>query len=302
MKRFLLFFIFSVVVYNVYPEPYTEYLDTAEIYFEQGRYHEAYQSANAAREINPNSARAHLILGVASIRLGNRDESVNYLYRVIELDNTHAHAYSGLGRFYFDMGNLEKALVKFNLAIYHAPEVHQQYALRGILHAAMQNFGNAFADFNKAIELSPNNTDNFHNRGRLFMQLGQYENALQDFDEAIRLNSEQAVSFFLRGVLHARLRQYNEALADYSRAIQLDGNNYDAHNGRGAAYFNTGRYYEALEDFNSAIRINPNSRTAHLFRGAVYQRLAEMTTNVTRRIVYSHRASDDFETASRLEN
>ncbi len=116
-----------------------------------------------------------------------------------------AIAHCGLGQVYHRMGQDERAIVEYNLAIRINPLDPNSHAGRGDAYAALDQVGPALADYDEAIRLAPNHAHAIASRGEALARLGETARALADFDRAIRIDPGSARARRLRGALLSRL-------------------------------------------------------------------------------------------------
>ena len=82
--------------------------------------------------LNTRAAPAHQLLGLVALERDRPDESIPYLRRALALCPDLVHLHNGLGRCYYLLGELDRALQSYNTAIFLQP-------------------GYAFAHFNRAL-------------------------------------------------------------------------------------------------------------------------------------------------------
>jgi len=82
--------------------------------------------------LNTRAAPAHQLLGLVALERDRPDESIPYLRRALALCPDLVHSHNGLGRCYYLLGELDRALQSYNTAIFLQP-------------------GYAFAHFNRAL-------------------------------------------------------------------------------------------------------------------------------------------------------
>ena len=83
------------------------------------------------------------------------NEALNAYKKAVIQNPNLIHAQRGTARTLMQLGQNEKALIKFNEVINIEPEFGASYANRGILHDRMENYELAIADYKKALQLNP---------------------------------------------------------------------------------------------------------------------------------------------------
>jgi tetratricopeptide (TPR) repeat protein len=96
----------------------------------------------------------------------------------------------------------------------HAPTDAAGYARRGAASAARHDFAAALVDLDRACELAPQVADNFALRGDIQQALKHEPQAVQDYETALRLAPEHVEPRVRLAWLHTQGKQRELALAD----------------------------------------------------------------------------------------
>lgn len=122
------------------PEPGLEGKDF-DFYLRQGisslsrsDYESALEQFNKAIALNPNSARAHNLRGVAFFQLKNFKDAEEQFQNAVALDASYAEAYNNLGSIFFAKRQFDKAIDMFKKALSLSPDsVSALYSLGTLL-------------------------------------------------------------------------------------------------------------------------------------------------------------------------
>jgi hypothetical protein len=117
---------------NATGSTWLDWLKQAERLFDQKQYDEAATLAERVLQPNPACAAAHQVLGLVASERGRPQEAIPRLARAVALQNDLVPSHNGLGRCYFLLGDLARALHHLNTALSLQPE-------------------HAFAHFNRAM-------------------------------------------------------------------------------------------------------------------------------------------------------
>ncbi len=194
---------------------------------------------------------------------GNKETSIEYYNKAIELNPEHAYAYNNRGNAYRNLKEYEKAIRDYDKAIELNPEDAMAYNNRGVAYGNLKDYEQAISDYDKAIELNPEHATAYNNRGLAYGNLKDYEQAISDYNKAIELNPEDATAYNNRGVAYGNLKDYEKAISDYNKAIELNPEYAHAYNNRGVAYYDLKEYGVAISDYNKAIELNPEDVYAY---------------------------------------
>ena len=206
---------------------------------------------------------------------GKYQNAIDSATQAIKLDNTLAVAYNIRGNAYYSLGQYERAIEDCNKALELNPKNDMAYNNRGGAYALLGQYKRAIEDYNKAIELNPKNDKAYNNRGNIYAELGQNEKAIQDFNKAIEINPKLSEAYYNRGNAYYDLKQNERAIQDYNKAIELNPKDYMAYNNRGVAYNMLKQYKQAIADFTKAIELNPTYVKTYRNRGDCYKALGD---------------------------
>jgi tetratricopeptide (TPR) repeat protein len=222
---------------------------------------------------------------------------------------SHNGAYV-FGLFFFNTGDLGKALEWFGISLALNPDFRQALAARGIvlhqlerpqealsafedlcqrdpqdpqaLHMSgviLQGLGrleDALAAYEEALRIKPDLCDSLVNKGVVLDAMGRLEVALAAFDKVADLRPEDAINLFNRGSVLQKLGRYDEALAAYEAARRGGEPNPEVEVNRGNVLQNLGRFAEALACYDAAVNLRPRYAQAHYNRGLALQRLRQL--------------------------
>jgi eukaryotic-like serine/threonine-protein kinase len=160
----------------------------AELLHHAGRHDEALAACDAALEIAPRYARAHLL-------------RIQVLLAQKRFDDL---------------------LRSCDVALESAKPSAELYALRGLAKDALEDFPGAIADYTLSLSLSlpAERPRLLRRRGWSYLADEAYRPAVHDFEEAIRLAPTDADAYCGRGLVRARLGQYCDAVSDAQEALK----------------------------------------------------------------------------------
>lgn len=149
----------------------------------------------------------------------------------------------------------------------------QLYANRGESRQRMGEHEKALADFDVAVEQNKSNPEFFALCGQSFLALGRHNDALAVYDAAIRLDGKRAASFRGRGQTYQAMNRLQDAIKDYLAASDLDTTDGEPINDAGCCLYRLGEYQLAANAFDLAIQRNGQTAQYHSNRGDSYVEL-----------------------------
>jgi len=186
------------------------------------------------------------------------------------------NAYLNRGLAYKMMGDHDRALKEYNIAISLAPKSPLCYINRSAVYLETGRFDLALADASRAIALNPKAVLGYYNRATALWKLGKAREALPDFAKAIALDPKYGPAYNNRAMAEISLDGYDAAIADASMAIKLvppSGSKADHAlplGTRADAYRGKKDYANAIKDLSAAIALEPKPLYFSI-RSAVYE-------------------------------
>jgi type IV pilus assembly protein PilF len=217
----------------------------------------AFQSLFKAIEIDPNNAKAHLLLG--TMFLLQRDDNPkdydqkaeHHLRQVLEIqasDNRQSEeslvpdARNGLGVLYIHQKRYPEAVVELQKAVgdLFNRGAYMAWGNLGWAYLEQENYPKAIEALIRSVRLHPRFCVGYYRLGTAYLKSKAYQQAEQVLTQAIEAD-ERCKTFqdawHLRGEARMNLGMRDDAHADFERCVELDANN--------EAGKSCGRYLEA---------------------------------------------------------
>jgi len=178
---------------------------------------------------SPNKERPYLNRGYA---YGNRkqwDSAIADFTKVNEIrPKYHAAAYYNLGIAYWTIGQKDKSMENYSLAI----------------------------------ATDPKYTEAYYGRGVCYYYLNQYDKAIDDYTKALTINPNFGIIYFNRAITYANQQRWTEAIADYTKAISFNQNDFNLYYNRAVVYGNINQWDKAVTDLRKVLELNPGNKSA----------------------------------------
>jgi len=204
---------------------------------------------------NPD-ALAAFNQGMEQLQQENFKDAIALFSQAVEVDNTFAAAYVGLGEALLKLEDYEAAIQRYSEALNYDQNIALAYNGRGECHQEMGNIELAINDFNSAFELDRNDPRIAANLGDVLINyVRDAKRAIQALTTAIDGDPENAEAYRNRGMAHAQLKELDEAIADVGKSIELDGENYESHMTLASIYLFEEDLPMAVEAVSRAIEV-----------------------------------------------
>jgi tetratricopeptide (TPR) repeat protein len=174
---------------------------------------------------NPNSAEAHLVLGVAYRALGGQEfvsEAVAEFRQAAALDPKLVEARIYLAHTYRDLGRLEPARQELEAANTALPNNAQILALLGDVERQMGHSDRALELIGQALEVEPKFAQARYYRGMAYFDVGKTKEAIADWEEVLKSGARVADVFLSLGRAYIEAERYADAAEILSQGTHVD--------------------------------------------------------------------------------
>jgi tetratricopeptide (TPR) repeat protein len=144
--------------------------------------------------------------------------AITDLEQALELDK-QAHYYYARAQNYYDLGELDKALISTARALRRNRQHHLAFGLLGVNFARRADYKRSLAAYNKAVKLQPEYLYAYLGRAAVHLAQGRDEEAFKDYDHAVRIGSNDYSPYYNRGDAYWRRGMREDALADFRRSL-----------------------------------------------------------------------------------
>jgi len=212
----------------------------AELFSRTDRVEEDVKELKQILAVDPRSAEAHALLGIAYRTQGTPEligESVAEFRQALELDSRMAAVRFYLARVYVDLGRPARAREELETAVARVPGNPEVLGLLGETERQLKNPA-------RAVELTR---------------------------QALQADQSLAQARYYLGLALFDLGRRDEAIKELERVVQSGANVVDPYLALGTAYLEAGRTAEALKALGEATRIDPARPEPHIQLARAYR-------------------------------
>jgi len=254
----------------------TSSLARAATLTQNGDFTAAESRARAVIAADPDSAKAHYLLGYILNRESRASESLAEYTAAARLQTPTANDLAIVALDYVLLKDYPDADTWLSKATAWQPSNALYWYYLGRVKYGLNAFADAIATFTKALALEPRNVRDEYNIGLCLEGLGHFDQA----EKAYRLSlqwqqdalSQDAQPFYDLGVLLARENRAEEALPYLKKAAVLDGRNPAIREKLGMIEDTLKKLPEAQSDLEIAVSLAPHSAALHFQLGRIYQK------------------------------
>jgi len=216
-----------------------------------------YRNASAAFGIvimnEPENAQGYLEKGLATLELGDVNESVAILKKAVSLKPNDPLYLKNFGRSLLLEGNLAEALKNYDLALKYVTSKEEEGEVLYLKSIALDMTGDkegAYASIVNATTLNSSDLNSWYERAELASITGRKNDAILSYNEVSKISPQDPKSWYRRGVLLQDVGDYTGAIQAFDNVISIDPSIGKAWYRKGMILNSLGKYDEARVCFD----------------------------------------------------
>ena len=178
--------------------------------------------------------------------------------KTVSTNPNNSRAHDNLGFTYERMGETEKALQEFELAVKLQEDNFRALANLGVAYAKVGLYNKSVSTLKKSIEINKY-YKTYDKLGLVYDELNEEEKAIESFKEAIKINKRYAKAHNDLATLYAKIGKFELALQEFNEAIKIDKDYADAHFNKGILLEFLGEDDKANKEFETAAKLEPEN-------------------------------------------
>ena len=202
-----------------------------------GNKNDAVDLFNTALKINPSFATAYDNIGVVEMMNGNLDSAENYFMKAMKYNSHNPTAWYHMAQVETYRGNYSKALTWVNHSVHVNPNSSPALTLQGELYLKQGNQAAAINSFKKAQIVKPENARPYLNLATIYENRADEEFAMEQLKTAIAINPGYTEGRLKIANMALHIKKYDQALDYYSKLIGDENYNDDAIIGLANTYY-----------------------------------------------------------------
>ncbi|PKL76525.1 MAG: hypothetical protein CVV27_09810 [Candidatus Melainabacteria bacterium HGW-Melainabacteria-1] len=206
-------------------------------------------------------------------------EAMDEFFTAKTINPDYYPTYVGLANAYEKMGQLEKAVENYQIAVRLLnPSYAAERILRGNYYAERNNYRLALRDYNDVVSIDPS-AGNQYTLAMKHLRFSEDKKAIKAFEEATKLDEDFADPHFQLGNLYFRDNKLKKAVPSYEVAVKLDPRNPLYRFALGTALYKDATskrdadlktVTKATSEFESAMRLGMSAPRLHHNLGTCY--------------------------------
>ncbi len=220
----------SAVVYcdmtlKIVPDDTTALYQRGHCYLDKGMHQKALDDFRLSFErTNHRNAHASFNIGKCYFELGEIEKAMEYYQTTLNLDPNDKYSLYELGVCYASLLTPDKdnSLLYYNKAIDKDENYYDAYFNRGLLYATQfKDLKKGHADLERSVEIRPKNKLSYLYNGMLYRDEEEFGKAKDMFNRVIELYPDYAVAYFERAMTWYNIGVLNMVCRDLDKAESL---------------------------------------------------------------------------------
>lgn len=202
-----------------------------------GNKNDAMDLFNTALKVNSGFANAYDNVGVVEMMNGNLDAAESNFMKAMKFNTHNPTAWYHMAQVETRRGNYSKALTWVNHSLHVNPNSSPALTLQGELYLKQGNQAAAINSFKKAQIVKPENARPYMNLATIYENRADEEFAMEQLKTALAINPNNAESKLRIANMALHIRKYDQALDYYTKLVGDANYNDDAIIGLANTYY-----------------------------------------------------------------
>jgi tetratricopeptide (TPR) repeat protein len=223
--------------------------------------------------VQPAHFRTLGSLAMVRLQLGDPKEAHALLSQAAETADLSADAHLQLGKSFSGLGDLDRAVAQYKLALERDARCIEARLLFGKTLCSLGDFAGAASQFEDAIATDATNADAHQGLGLALQRLGQFEQAISHHEAALSFRPQLPDAHASLGDACRQLGRHEEAIAHYKQALAIHPRALDILLNLGGCYHAAAQRDAAISTFQQILITSPHLAEAHYNLGNLYLEL-----------------------------
>jgi tetratricopeptide (TPR) repeat protein/SAM-dependent methyltransferase len=240
-------------------------IDEGYTFEKQGRIPEAMARYDAAVQVDPKCARAHMNRGNILLAGAQFDAARSAYQLAITCDPNYASAHFNLGNLNCRTGQLESALRNYQAAVANRPDFADAFVAMGNVLDNLGRAAQAIESYERALVINPGYAEVHYNLGLLAEKQGQDSQAASSLRRAVEINPNFARAHIALARSLSALGQLDASVASLRSALSIEPESAEILYFLAMVLLSIGKTPEALQLIIPSLERDPTSATKMAF-------------------------------------
>lgn len=227
--------------------------------------------ARQALTIDPDNARAYMLLGYLHLSFYDIEKSIKNFQKAAELSSNNAMAYNAIAQVLQATGEKDAALHLYKSALNLSSDEQKPGILRniGLVQRELGKLSDSEVTLRRALNLisTPSSCGLHRELGLTLLEADRLDEAEAQMRQAIKWCPDLEPPHVNLGNILLRKGQYDPAINSFKNALKVNDKYSGTYVGLGQALFLNNKYSESEENLQKALRLNSKSASALFWLG-----------------------------------
>ncbi|MEO1618476.1 MAG: tetratricopeptide repeat protein [Planctomycetota bacterium] len=226
----------------------------------QKRWQDAEQLFSEALTLSDGDDRAHRGIAETLWNRGETELAIKHMELAVKRSGSDPRLIGRLGEMYLEIGRLEEAESRCNVALASARDLPEVWTLRGDCLTARGNRTDALAAYHRALALQPGLVETKLRVAEIYLENDQYDRLLATLDQIDPVGDENQTPVrvhMLRGIAMRNLQRPELATKHFAKAVERDPSRAEPHLQIAAIELEQGRSSLASRSIARAMELDP---------------------------------------------
>jgi tetratricopeptide (TPR) repeat protein len=259
---------------------------------QQAQLDKAADDFQAAVQLAPDLAEAHLNLGLVRNRQGKLEKAIESFEKALQLKSSLPGVHAALGIDLLALGKPGEAVPHLEKALEADPNNAEVNRFLGMAYLEEGDLHGGIARLEVALKSKPNDAELLFSLGRAYKNL-----SAQLFDQITRTAPESPRAHQLAAESHALSGRLGEAVKEYRRVLELNPNLPDIRLALGDLYMDAADYAGAEEAFRQELQVAPANPEAIYKYGVVLLKMgraSDATPYLQKAVIMAPKMADAY--------
>ena len=247
-------------------------------YLTKGKKYQGLELYRAA-EIYPNDPEVYEYLSRYFFTIGEHEKAIEQINEAIKLDSIEPNLFYWKARFLVETNQDDLAEISYTKTIELDSKNSKRFYDRALFYVRQKkDYNKAIEDYNESIKLAPSNLTYLYGRAKFFKdELLNNDKAILDFEKLLKIDSTNLNAFNGIGLIYKDQGKLDLAITQFTKGIELENTN---KSGAAYCYRNRAEIYakqnlldKALADYNKAIELDSNNSQRYYDRALFFKNL-----------------------------
>ena len=266
---------------KLHPDSAVAHLHLGIMLEQQGQLEEAAAEYQNALRSNSVYADAEFRLGTLLVRQQQWSQAAARFQRAIELRSDDAKAHHNLGYALMRQGKLDKAIGHYKKSLEFQPDLHVAYTNLGKVLLLTGGYEEATAHLKKALAIESSNAEAHLTLVEVLLKRGKASEALQEYRQVLPKIQDNPRALNTLGMALGQHGKLGRAVHCFTAALKAKSDFSEAHGNLANVLVQQGKLDEAIREYQKTLRGRPDDPVIYNLLGSAHAQQGNLDQAIT---------------------